>query len=49
LPRTFRKSCGPILGKPFSIHTQSWPKVDEPSAAAMDEITLVVQVNGKVR
>ncbi len=36
------------LGKPFSIHTQSWPKVDE-AAAAVDEITLVVQVNGKVR
>jgi leucyl-tRNA synthetase len=37
-----------IQGKPFSIHTQPWPKVDE-AAAAEDEITLVVQVNGKVR
>jgi leucyl-tRNA synthetase len=36
------------LGKPFSIHTQAWPKVDQ-EAAAVDEITLVVQVNGKVR
>lgn len=36
------------LGKPYSIHTQSWPEVDE-AAAAEDEITLVVQVNGKVR
>lgn len=36
------------LGKPYSIHTQSWPKVDE-AAAAQEEITLVVQVNGKVR
>jgi leucyl-tRNA synthetase len=36
------------IGKPYSIHTQSWPKVDE-VAAAQDEITLVVQVNGKVR
>jgi leucyl-tRNA synthetase len=32
----------------YSIHTQSWPKVDE-AAAAQDEIILVVQVNGKVR
>ena len=36
------------LGKPYSIHTQSWPKVDE-AAAAEEQITLVVQVNGKVR
>ncbi|HZW03214.1 MAG TPA: class I tRNA ligase family protein, partial [Anaerolineaceae bacterium] len=36
------------LGKPYSIHTQAWPAVDE-AAAAEDEITLVVQVNGKVR
>jgi len=36
------------IGKPYSIHTQSWPKVDE-TAAAEDEITLVVQVNGKLR
>ena len=35
-------------GKPYSIHTQAWPKVDE-AAAAQDEITLVVQINGKVR
>jgi len=36
------------LGKPYSIHTQQWPVVDE-EAAKEDEITLVVQVNGKVR
>jgi len=36
------------LGKPYSIHTQSWPQVDE--EAAKDEmITLIVQVNGKLR
>ena len=35
-------------GHVYSIHTQSWPIVDE-AAAAQDEITLVVQVNGKVR
>jgi leucyl-tRNA synthetase len=36
------------LGKPYSIHTQSWPVVDE-EAAREEEITLVVQVNGKLR
>jgi leucyl-tRNA synthetase len=36
------------LGKKYSVHTGSWPEVDE-AAAAEDEITLVVQVNGKVR
>ncbi|MEL7626759.1 MAG: leucine--tRNA ligase [Anaerolineaceae bacterium] len=36
------------LGKPYSIHHQQWPKVDE--EAAKDEmITLIVQVNGKLR
>jgi leucyl-tRNA synthetase len=34
--------------KPYSIHTQDWPRVDE-EAAKQDEITLVLQVNGKVR
>ena len=36
------------LGKPYSIHTQAWPKVDE-AAAKDEEITLIVQVNGKLR
>ncbi len=36
------------LGKPYSVHTQAWPQVDE-AAAAEDEVTLVVQINGKVR
>ncbi|RPJ39635.1 MAG: leucine--tRNA ligase, partial [Chloroflexi bacterium] len=36
------------LGKPYSIHTQTWPEVDE-AAAKQDEVTLVLQVNGKVR
>jgi leucyl-tRNA synthetase len=35
-------------GKPYSIHLQAWPEVDE-EAAKEDEITLVVQINGKVR
>ena len=36
------------LGKPYSIHQQPWPEVDV-EAAKEEEITLVVQVNGKVR
>ncbi len=36
------------LNKPYSVHTQAWPAVDE-AAAAEEHITLVVQVNGKVR
>jgi len=35
-------------GKPYSVHTQAWPELDE-AAAKDDEITLVVQVNGKLR
>ena len=36
------------LGKPYSIHQQKWPEVDE-SAAKEDTIELPVQINGKVR
>ncbi|GAI65439.1 unnamed protein product, partial [marine sediment metagenome] len=32
----------------YSIHNQSWPKWDE-DLAKDEEITLVVQVNGKLR
>jgi len=35
-------------GRPYSIHQQSWPTFD-PDLAADEVITLVVQVNGKVR
>ena len=35
-------------GHPYSVHTQSWPQWDE-ALAREDEVTLVVQVNGKVR
>jgi leucyl-tRNA synthetase len=35
-------------GKPYSVHTQAWPEFDA-AAAQEDEITLVVQVNGKLR
>jgi leucyl-tRNA synthetase len=37
-----------LLGKPYSIHTQPWPKVDE-GAASEEQITLVIQINGKLR
>lgn len=36
------------LEKPYSIHQQSWPQVDE-AAAKDDTIEIPVQVNGKVR
>ena len=36
------------LGRPYSIHDQAWPEYD-PGLAADEVITLVVQVNGKVR
>jgi leucyl-tRNA synthetase len=36
------------LGKPYSIHQQAWPRWDE-SLAAEERLTVVVQVNGKVR
>jgi leucyl-tRNA synthetase len=36
------------IGKKYSLHTQPWPKVDE-AATKEDEVTIAVQVNGKVR
>ena len=36
------------MGKPYSIHQQEWPEVNE-AAAKEDVIELPVQVNGKVR
>jgi len=36
------------LGKPYSIHQQMWPQVDE-AAAKDDSIEIPVQINGKVR
>ena len=35
-------------GHPYSIHNQPWPEYDE-ELAKEEEITLVIQVNGKVR
>jgi leucyl-tRNA synthetase len=37
-----------VLGREGSVHRQAWPAFDE-AAAAVDEIELAVQVNGKVR
>lgn len=36
------------LEKPYSVHQQAWPQVDE-AAAKEDSIEIPVQVNGKVR
>jgi len=36
------------LGKPYSIHQQDWPQVDE-DATIEEMFTLVVQINGKLR
>ncbi|MBL8077084.1 MAG: leucine--tRNA ligase [Anaerolineales bacterium] len=36
------------LGKPYSIHQQAWPTVDE-AAIKEDSIELPVQINGKIR
>lgn len=36
------------MGHPYSIHQQSWPIVDQ-SALVQDHITIVVQVQGKIR
>ena len=36
------------LGRPYSIHQQMWPRVDE-AAAKEDMIEIPVQINGKVR
>jgi leucyl-tRNA synthetase len=37
-----------LLGNSQSVHTQSWLKYD-PAALVTDEITLVIQINGKKR
>ena len=36
------------LGNPYSIHNQQWPKWDK-ELASDEEVTLVIQINGKVR
>ena len=36
------------IGRPYSIHQQAWPEFD-PELTKSDEITLIVQVDGKLR
>ncbi len=36
------------IGGPYSIHQQAWPRYD-PELARAETVTLVIQVNGKVR
>ncbi len=36
------------LGMPYSVHDQTWPVADE-SLAVVEEVELVIQINGKVR
>jgi leucyl-tRNA synthetase len=37
-----------VLRQPFSVHKAAWPKYDE-SLITSDTVTIIVQVNGKVR
>ncbi|AFY48257.1 leucyl-tRNA synthetase [Nostoc sp. PCC 7524] len=37
-----------LLGNKESVHTQSWPSFD-PEALVADEVTVVIQINGKKR
>jgi leucyl-tRNA synthetase len=37
-----------LMGQPYSVHEGAWPEWDE-SLIVTEEITLVVQVNGKLR
>ena len=37
-----------ILGQPFSVHKATWPEYDN-SLIVSDIVTVVVQVNGKIR
>lgn len=37
-----------VLGQPFSVHQQPWPKYDS-KYIVQDQVIIVVQVNGKVR
>jgi len=37
------------LGEPYSIHTQQWPAHNEPVSAGEEGVTLVIQVDGRVR
>ena len=43
-----RGDVGSAMGEGYSVHEQAWPAYDE-ALIAEEEITLVVQVNGKLR
>ena len=45
---TLPRSYGSLRGHTDSIHTQPWPEYD-PALTVDDIVTLVIQVNGKVR
>jgi len=37
-----------VLGQPFSVHTSTWPKYDS-KYLEVDQATIIVQINGKIR
>jgi leucyl-tRNA synthetase len=37
-----------ILGKPYSVHNQPWPKIDN-KALEEDSANIVIQINGKLK
>jgi leucyl-tRNA synthetase len=48
VPHIAEELWSTVLKKPYSVHDQSWPEVD-PELLVKEEITLIVQVNGKLR
>ena len=48
VPHIAEELWSEVLGKPYSIHNQKWPEADQ-EMMKTDEITLIVQVNGKLR
>ena len=48
VPHIAEELWSEVLGNQYSIHNQRWPEAD-PELMAADEITLIVQVNGKLR
>jgi leucyl-tRNA synthetase len=47
-PHMMEEVWAEILNEPFSIHKSAWPKYDE-KYIKVEEMTVVLQVNGKVR
>ena len=44
----WRASCKQAMGYEYSVHNQPWPSYDE-AQLVEDTVTIVVQVNGKLR